>query len=349
LTAAPGNPAVLLQVDDLNVRFPAPGGGTLGLKRREVRALNGVSLDVQRGASLGIVGESGSGKSTLGRAVLGLEPVTSGQVTFDGIRVSDGRRDALRPLRRRTAMVFQDPMNSLNPRFSVGETLAEVLRVHHKVGAGGVAERVAELLRLVGLDPAMASRRPSALSGGQCQRVGIARALAVDPDLIVADECVAALDVSIQGQIINLFLDLRERMGLTLIFIAHDLTIVRRLCDRVAVMYLGRIVEEGPTERVFSEPRHPYTAALIAAIPEIDPDLALPAAPMAGETPSPLALPQGCPFHPRCPFAQPQCRRDPPPVLRRQDDHGWACILEPGTLKAPPPHSAHPRTLEITA
>ncbi|MBB3996301.1 ABC transporter ATP-binding protein [Aureimonas pseudogalii] len=335
MSAVSPAPDTILEVDDVEVRFAAPGGGPLGLQRREVRAVNGVSLTVRRGETVGIVGESGSGKSTLGRAILGLDRVAQGHVVFDGIKVSDGRRDALRTLRSRAAMVFQDPANSLNPRLTVGETLAEVLRVHHKTKRGGEAARVAELLRLVGLDPALASRRPAALSGGQCQRVGIARAFAVEPSLVIADECVAALDVSIQGQIINLFLDLKDEIGLTLIFIAHDLAIVRRLCDRVAVMYLGRIVEEGPTEAIFRAPRHPYTAALIAAIPEIDPDLALPEAPMGGEPPSPLALPPGCAFHPRCAFAEDRCREGPPPSLRRADDHGWACILEPGTLAAP--------------
>ncbi|MBB3950101.1 peptide/nickel transport system ATP-binding protein [Aureimonas jatrophae] len=328
-------PDIILEADDVVVRFPGPGAGLLGLQRRSVQAVNGVSLQVRRGETIGIVGESGSGKSTLGRALLGLEPISGGHVLLDGLAVSDGRRADLRMLRRRTAMVFQDPANSLNPRLTVGETLAEVLRVHGKAPRGGTAPRIAELLAMVGLDPALAGRRPAALSGGQCQRVGIARALAVEPSLVVADECVAALDVSIQGQVINLFLDLKERIGLTLIFIAHDLAIVRRLCDRVAVMYLGRIVEEGPTESVFREPRHPYTAALIASIPEIDPDIALPLAPMGGEPPSPLAPPPGCPFHPRCPYAEDRCRTGPAPALRRVDDHGWACILEPGTLPAP--------------
>jgi peptide/nickel transport system ATP-binding protein len=328
-------PDIILEADDVVVRFPGPGAGPFGLRRRHVQAVNGVSLQVRRGETIGIVGESGSGKSTLGRALLGLEPIAAGHIVLDGLAVSEGRRADVRALRRRTAMVFQDPANSLNPRRTVGDTLAEVLRVHGKAERGRTDRRVGELLAMVGLDPALAGRRPAALSGGQCQRVGIARALAVEPRLVIADECVAALDVSIQGQVINLFLDLKEQIGLTLIFIAHDLAIVRRLCDRVAVMYLGRIVEEGPTERVFRQPRHPYTMALIASIPEIDPDLALPLAPMVGEPPSPLDPPPGCAFHPRCVFAQETCRSGPPPVLRRADDHGWACILEPGALAAP--------------
>ena len=333
----------LLDVNDLVVHFPAPGGGPLGLTRRRVQALNGISLSIFGGETIGIVGESGSGKSTLGRAILGLEPATSGHVTVDGIDVTGAKRAALTRLRRETAMVFQDPLNALNPRLSAGEAIAEVLRVHDKAARADIPARVASLLALVGLDPSLAPRRPQALSGGQCQRVGIARALAVEPKIIVADECVAALDVSIQGQIINLFIDLKKRMNLTLIFIAHDLAIVRRLCDRVAVMYLGKIVEEGPTEAVFLAPRHPYTAALIRSIPEIDPDLPLPAAPMEGEPPSPTALPPGCSFHPRCPFAETRCRQDPPPALRRRDDRGWACILEPGDL--PPTPNVHSHRL----
>lgn len=332
------DPTPLLTANDLSVRF-AVSGGFLGLTRRSVNAVNDVSLTIARGETVGIVGESGSGKSTFGRAILGLEPMSGGSVDFDGIDVGTAGRQDLAALRRRTAMVFQNPANALNPRLTAGETIGEVLRVCRDVAREDVAARVAELLELVGLDASYASRRPRTLSGGQCQRVGIARALAVEPDLVVADECVAALDVSIQGQIINLFMELRDRVKLTMIFIAHDLSIVRRLCDRVAVMYLGRIVEEGPTEAVFAAPRHPYTASLIAAIPTIGPDAQFAAAPVAGEPPSPLAIPPGCSFHPRCPFAEAACRHDPPPALRRRDGHGWACIMEPGTIPAPPPLS----------
>ena len=339
----------LVETDDVVLHFPISGGGPLGLSRRSVKALNGVSLTVRPGETIGIVGESGSGKSTFGRALLGLEKITSGHVVFDGLDITAGKRPDLARLRHEAAMVFQDPLNALNPRLTAGEAIAEVLKVHGKVPKDRIPDRVDELLSLVGLDPSLAGRRPQALSGGQCQRVGIARALAVEPKLIVADECVAALDVSIQGQIINLFLDLKEAMNLTLIFIAHDLSIVRRLCDRVVVMYLGKIVEEGPTEAIFAAPRHPYTAALISSIPEIDPDIELPDAPMQGEPPSPVDLPPGCSFHPRCPYAAPQCRADPPPTLRRRDDHGWACILEPGMLPRPAAamRLATPRTLPI--
>jgi len=321
--------APLLVVDDLSVAFPACGGPPLGLGRRSVRAVNGVTLELWAGEALGLVGESGSGKSTLGRAILGLERATSGKVTFDGVLVSDGRAEDMARLRRETAMVFQDPYGALNPRLTAAEAIAEVLHVHRKAPAADIPARVNELLTLVGLPPDLGARRPASLSGGQCQRVGVARALAVDPRMIVADECVAALDVSIQGQIINLFMELRAKMNLGLIFIAHDLAIVRRLCDRVAVMYLGRIVEEGPTEAVFRNPRHPYTAALIRAIPEIDPDIPLPTDPLKGDPPSPLRLPQGCAFHPRCAHATAPCRTGPPPAQRTAPGRRWACILVP--------------------
>jgi peptide/nickel transport system ATP-binding protein len=321
----------LIEAEGLEVRFPASGTGVLGLGRRWLKAVNGVDLRLGPGETLGIVGESGSGKSTLGRALLGLLEASAGTVTFDGVRVSDGRPEDLARLRRETAMIFQDPYGSLNPRMTVGAAIAEVLRVHRKVSQGDVGRRVGELLAMVGLRPELAGRKPHMLSGGQCQRVGIARALALEPRMIVADECVAALDVSIQGQIVNLLMDLRDRMGLALIFIAHDLAIVRRLCDRVAVMYLGRIVEEGPTAEIFRAPNHPYTAALIRAIPEIDPDLRLPERPLPGDPPSPLDLPAGCAFHPRCVFARAECRQDPPPPTRREDGRRWTCVLEPGT------------------
>ena len=332
-------PAPLLTVDNVTVEFAGRGGAPLGLGRRVLRAVNGVTLEVRAGEALGLVGESGSGKSTLGRAILGLEPVTSGMVSFDGMCVSQGRTADIARLRRETAMVFQDPYGSLNPRMTASEAIAEVLRVHRKVPPAAISARVDALLTTVGLRPELGARKPSSLSGGQCQRVGVARALAVDPRLIIADECVASLDVSIQGQIINLFMDLRQTMDLALIFIAHDLAIVRRLCDRIAVMYLGQIVEEGPTEAVFRDPRHPYTQALIAAIPEIDPDLTLPADPLAGDPPGPLSLPVGCAFHPRCAQAWAACRAGPPPAARHSPGRRWTCILDAGVT---PQHPSRP-------
>ena len=317
----------LLKVKDLHVRFAAPGTGLLGMNRQWLTAVNGVSLTLSAGETLGLVGESGSGKSSLGRAILHLNEIYAGQGLYDGIDMAHAGKIDIERLRHETAMVFQDPYAALNPRLSIGQTLAEVLRVQRKVPESLIAARVDELLTLVGLRPELAARKPHALSGGQCQRVGIARALAVEPRLIVADECVAALDVSIQGQIINLLLELRQRMNLAIVFIAHDLAIVRRLCDRVAVMYLGKIVEEGPVEEVFRSPRHPYTAALIQSIPEIDPARALPTDPLPGEPPSPLQLPSGCAFHPRCRYVRATCSQVAPPT-RQLDARRYDCVLE---------------------
>jgi peptide/nickel transport system ATP-binding protein len=224
-------------------------------------------------------------------------------------------------------MIFQDPYAALNPRLTIGSTIAEVLRVNAAVPRQQIRSRINELLSMVGLSSEHARRKPATLSGGQCQRAGIARALAVSPKLILADECVSALDVSIQAQIINLLIELRSRMSLAMIFIAHDLSVVRALCDRVAVMYLGRIVEEGPTARVFESPCHPYTQALIRAIPDIDPDRPLPRNPLGGEPPNPGNLPPGCPFHPRCPNAMEACRYGPPPILRQVGTQRAACLL----------------------
>ncbi|MGY5775127.1 dipeptide ABC transporter ATP-binding protein [Rhizobium sp. LEGMi135b] len=262
----------LLEIDDLHVRFKVGGGLFKGSDAKTVSAVSGVSLQVMPGETIGIVGESGSGKSTLARAILGLTPISSGHVTFDGVDLTQQKSAGLARLRRETAMVFQDPFNALNPRLTIGQTLAEVLKVHGKVAKADIPARIGELLDLVGLEREFADRKPRSMSGGQCQRAGIARALAVDPKLIIADECVAALDVTIQAQIVDLFRELTRRMSLTLIFIAHDLAIVRNLCERTVVMYRGEIVEEGRSQEIFSHPKHPYTAALIAAIPDIDPD-----------------------------------------------------------------------------
>ena len=260
----------LLEIDDLHVRF-AVGGGLFKAGAKTVSAVKGVSLRVIPGETVGIVGESGSGKSTLARAILGLTPLSSGHVSFDGADLAQNSRVALAKLRREAAMVFQDPLNALNPRLTVGQMLGEVLKVHGK-DPSSIPARIGELLDLVGLEREFADRKPRSMSGGQCQRAGIARALAIDPRLVIADECVAALDVTIQAQIIDLFRELKEKMSLTLLFIAHDLAIVRNLCDRVVVMYRGEIVEEGLSTEVFANPKHPYTAALIGAIPDIDPD-----------------------------------------------------------------------------
>ncbi len=277
-TETPARP--MLEIDDLHVTFDS-GGSFFGARGKKVSAVKGVSLRVMPGETIGIVGESGSGKSTLARAILGLVKHSAGRIAFDGIDLAKEPRDALQRLRRETAMVFQDPFNSLNPRLTVGETLGEVLKVNGMAPAA-IPRRIEELLDLVHLDRAFAGRKPRSMSGGQCQRVGIARALAVNPRLIIADECVAALDVTIQKQIVDLFAELKARMNLTLLFIAHDLAIVRNLCDRVIVMLHGEVVEEGPSARVFAQPQQPYTAALIGAIPDIDPDKRLLAPRLAG-------------------------------------------------------------------
>ncbi len=309
--------SALLSITGLKVHFRVPHGIADVIARsprRMVRAVNGVDLELRRGETLGLVGESGCGKSTLARAVLRLVPATAGRVEFEGADVLALDREALFAFRRRAQMVFQDPHASLNPKLTVAKTLAEVLRVHRVCPAAEVPERVAWLMETVGLSEDLAARRPAALSGGQCQRVGIARALAVGPDLIIADESVSALDVSIQAQILNLFMKLQREMDLTMMFISHDLGVVRHLCQNVAVMYLGRIVEYGPSERIFNEPRHPYTRALVEAIPRMEADAEAPALGLAGEPPSAIDLPSGCAFHPRCDRALPGCGIDPAPV-----------------------------------
>lgn len=317
-------PLPFLEVRDLHVSFASSDFPWPGAARNRLRAVNGVSFKLHAGETLGLVGESGCGKTTLARAIMGLTERQSGEVLFKGSMLT---AQTLPSFRRETSMIFQDPYNALNPRMRVGDIIGEVLHVQKKTSRGQIAGRVMELLSLVGLSAEHADRKPASLSGGQCQRVGIARALAVSPHLIVADECVSALDVSIQAQIINLLIDLRVQMNLTMIFIAHDLAVVRRLCDRIAVLYLGRIVEEGRTEDIFSAPKHPYTQALLRAIPEIDPDKSLPSDMLAGEPPSPLAIPPGCPFHPRCPMVMAACREGAVPILRMAGSQAAACRL----------------------
>ncbi len=321
--------SALLEIEDLRVEFRHGRLAELfsARSRGAVHAVNGVSLSVMRGETLGLVGESGCGKSTLARAILRLVAASGGRVRFDGADVLAMNAAELFDLRRRMQMVFQDPYGSLNPRLSVGAALREVLRVHRICQADEIEERVARLMADVGLPPELRGRRPAALSGGQCQRVGIARALAVGPEMIIADEAVSALDVSIQAQILNLFAELRRKMDLTLIFISHDLGVVRHLCEKLAVMYLGRIVEYGPTEGIFADPRHPYTQALIEAMPRMDPAAALPAQGLGGEPPSPAQVPAGCAFHPRCAMAMPACRQDPVPARHRLGARDVWCRL----------------------
>ena len=281
--------------------------GLLGRSKSQVRAVDGVSFSVARGETLALVGESGCGKSTTARLALRLIDQTSGTIRFEGMDISDLRGRLLQALRRRMQIVFQDPFASLNPRMRVGQILEEPLILHRLGDAAQRAARVAELLGLVGLSPTHAQRYPHEFSGGQRQRIGIARALAVEPSLVVLDEPVSALDVSVQAQVANLLKDLQARLGLSYLFIAHDLAVVKHMADRVAVMYLGRIVEIGSKAELFAAPRHPYTRLLLSAIPRPDP-LRVRAAVPVGELPSPLSPPSGCHFHPRCTFATDLCR-----------------------------------------
>jgi oligopeptide transport system ATP-binding protein len=320
---------VLLEVRHLVKHFTVGGGlfaGTPGL----VRAVDDVSFTIHRGETLGLVGESGCGKTTTGRSILQLERPTSGQVIFEGRDITNLDLTALRPIRRRMQVIFQDPYSSLNPRMTVGQILAEPIAVHGLIpGAAARRARVRELLNRVGLLPQHADRYPHQLSGGQRQRVGIARALAVEPALIVCDEPVSALDVSIQAQIINLLEDLQAELGLTYLFIAHDLAVVRHISDRVAVMYLGKIVELTDRRQLYENPLHPYTKALLAAVPIPDPDVEASRARtvLGGEVPSPLNPPSGCVFHPRCPIAVDRCRGEVPPLREVTPGHWAACLL----------------------
>jgi len=295
----------LLEVDNLVVEY------TVGNKT--VHAVSGVSLDIARGETLGLVGESGCGKSTLGRAVLQLRRAVSGRVLFDGKDLTAMQGEALRKIRRRVQLIFQDPIASLNPRRRIGDIVAEPLII---AGVKDVKERetrVARVLNAVGLDPALVmGRLPHEFSGGQCQRICIARALVLDPEFIICDEPVSALDVSIRAQILNLLEEMKTRFGLTLLFIAHDLAVVKAVSDRVAVMYLGRLCEVGPSEQLFSKPAHPYTALLIEAIPVPDPDVRPAESVPVGEPPSPIAPPSGCRFRTRCPRADQKCRDEMP-------------------------------------
>ena len=294
-----------------------------------VRALNGVSLTVARGETLGIVGESGCGKSTLARCLVRLYRPDAGRIDFDGLDVLSLKGAVGRAYNRRVQMVFQDPYSSLNPRMTVRQTLSEAIAFHRLRSGAAIAERVAELLDLVRLPADAADRYPHEFSGGQRQRIGIARALAVEPECLVADELVSALDVSVQAQIVNLLLELQERLHLTVLFIAHDLRLVRHISHRVAVMYLGSIVELAETERLFTGPAHPYSAALLAAAPELDPGRRSVVDAVRGELPSPLDLPPGCPFHPRCPKVMAICRTERPLLRERTGGPTTACHLYP--------------------
>ncbi|HMJ98698.1 MAG TPA: ABC transporter ATP-binding protein [Reyranella sp.] len=323
VTAAP-----LLEVRGLAMHFPVSEGIVLSRKIGDVKAVDGVDFTINRGETLGLVGESGCGKTTTGRCILRLERPTTGEILFDGRDVNRMQRSELVALRRRMQVIFQDPYSSLNPRMKVGDIIAEPIKVHGvEPDAARRRARVRELLAVCGLDPKFTDRYPHEMSGGQRQRVGIARALALDPEFIVCDEAVSALDVSIQAQVVNLLEDLRERFGLTYLFIAHDLSVVRHLCQRVAVMYLGRIVEMADNNELFDNPLHPYTQALLSAVPIPDPRIEAMREfhPPKGEVPSPLNPPPGCVFHPRCPMAVEGCRRNRPALRELRPGHWVAC------------------------
>jgi peptide/nickel transport system ATP-binding protein len=307
----------LLRVDDLHVTWRRGGA--------QVHAVAGVSLEIERGETLGLVGESGCGKSTLGKAILRLVDARSGRIVFDGVDITQAGRSSLRPFRRRMQIVFQDPYGSLNPRTSVGDLIAAGLVVHKVGSKESRAARVSQLLRQVGLPPEHAARRPHEFSGGQRQRIGIARALALSPDFLVCDEPVSALDVSVRSQVLNLLVRIQRELGLAMLFISHDLAVVRYVADRVAVLYLGKIVETAPVADLFETPRHPYTRALLQAMPSVDRvAAAFAGAETLGDLPSAARPPSGCRFHPRCPIATERCAREEP-VLRIVGRSAVAC------------------------
>ena len=322
----------LIEVRDIRMYFPITKGIVFQRKVAEVKAVDNVSIAINKGEVLGLVGESGSGKTTLGRVILQLQQQTSGDVFYDGQRLNGLSNKDLIPIRRKMQVIFQDPYGSLNPRMTCGDIVGEPLSVHNLTnGKREYQDRVAELLQTVGLNPFMADRYPHEFSGGQRQRIGIARALAVNPNFIVCDEPVSALDVSIQAQIINLLEELKEDLGLTYLFIAHDLSVVRHISDRVAVMYLGRIVEIADRRELYQNPLHPYTRALLSAIPIPDPDMETQRERiiLRGELPSPMNPPRGCVFHTRCPIMVDECKDDVPELREVRSNHWVACIRAP--------------------
>jgi oligopeptide/dipeptide ABC transporter ATP-binding protein len=317
----------LLSVRDVKTHFPVRGGA-LGRVTGTVKAVDGVTFDVARGETLGLVGESGCGKSTLGRTILRLIDPTAGSIRFAGKELVGLSQRALRPMRKQMQLIFQDPYASLNPRMTVGEIIGEPFVIHQLASGKAREEKIAALLDKMGLPRDAARRYPHEFSGGQRQRIGIARALAVNPDLVVADEPISALDVSIQAQIVNLLVDLQRELGLTYLFVAHDLRIVEYISTRVAVMYLGKIVELASAKELYKNPRHPYTQALLSAVPIPDPSRKRERIILQGDVPSPINPPKGCAFNPRCPYAFDRCRVETPPLYQLGAGHVSACFLQ---------------------
>ncbi len=316
----------LIEVENLKKHYPVRSG-LWGRVRASVKAVDGVSLKIMQGETLGVVGESGCGKTTLGRLLLRLVEATEGRVVYQGRDVLNVGTRQMRELRRSMQIIFQDPYSSLNPRMTVGGIIGEALKIHELVPPERIDARVAELMEQVGLQPSYARRYPHEFSGGQRQRIGIARALAVEPKFIVADEPVSALDVSIQAQIINLLQDLQRDLGLTYLFIAHDLSVVRHISDRIAVMYLGRIVELADRDELYAHPSHPYTKALLSAVPVPEPGASTQRVVLEGDVPNPASVPSGCPFHPRCPEKRDRCTKTVPQLVDLGNGHQTACLL----------------------
>jgi oligopeptide transport system ATP-binding protein len=314
-------------------RYFSVGHGSVG-RRPVLKAIDEVSLEIRRGETLALVGETGSGKTTFGRLLLGLYKPTSGDILFRGSSIVDQRGAAAKTARRHVQGVFQDPYSSLNPTMTVGQSLAEVLKVHKVAGRKERPEQVAELLKTVGLSPAQAARRPQAFSGGERQRVGIARALAARPEVVIADEPLSALDVSIQAQVLNLLISLQEERGLTYLFVTHDLDVAKHISQRTAVLYLGRVVEYAPTSEIFTEPLHPYTQALVKAAPRLTTQRKTVKPALTGDIPNAIERPSGCHFHPRCPLAMPVCSEREPRLLQLADNRSVACHLHDKELMA---------------